>query len=257
MTPSEVTSVLKAATAPANEDRLSCGADALARLAGSGYLPELLHAIRDDANVASHCAEMSYRHPLGFDKMVLIDATPSFLLRLHAWWPESQPEVEHIHNHRFGVASAVLCGYYDMQVFQRSSTGMPMTEYRERTGSDKGTWVLESLGAVRLEPVIKARIGRGAHYALTRDAMHAVTVPQGSLCITLFLAVPDTVGIRSETRVFARAGCTARRPGISRGLATDQYRKQLDAVAAELTLSPTASAGATAGSRGGCSCPDL
>ena len=81
--------------------------------------PELVQAI----------ARRSYRHTLGFDKLVLLDPGVTltdgsrgfgFHLRLHIWWPGSNsgvPVVEGMHEHTFDFVSTVLAGAIENQRF--------------------------------------------------------------------------------------------------------------------------------------------
>lgn len=236
MTPAEAAHLVRA-TLDDNSGG-DAGTTALVSLMSSVSLPEFLASIRDSEQIVSHCAPMSHRHPLGFDKIMLLDAAPAFLLRLHTWWPGDHYGVEHIHNHRFEVASAVVRGRYDMQVFQESAGGVHMTEYYERSTPDDDEWVMTAHRNVRLRPTISIRIAQGSGYALTADALHRVTVPQEELCVTLFLALPGVAGTASETRIFALPEVTTGRPAVKHTYTDDEYRRQLDKVIASLSRLP-------------------
>ena len=79
-----------------------------------GHVSELLKLVHTCSNVAADCAGKSYLHPLGFHKLMLVNASPLFELRIHAWRPTYTVGVDHIHNHRFGFVSSVIRGGYDM-----------------------------------------------------------------------------------------------------------------------------------------------
>ena len=79
-------------------------------LAQSSRLVELLQSLHGDLQAAATCAQQSYLHPLGFHRLMLIDASPLFELRCHVWWPDASPGVDHVHNHRFAFISAVVRG---------------------------------------------------------------------------------------------------------------------------------------------------
>jgi hypothetical protein len=236
MTPAEAARLVRA-TLDGNSsgDR---GTKALVSLMSSVSLPEFLASIRDSAQIVSHSAPMSHRHPLGFDKIMLLDASPAFLLRLHTWWPGDHYGVEHIHNHRYEVASAVIRGCYDMQVFEEAAGGVHMTEYYERSTPDDDEWVMKAHRNVRLRPTISVRIGQGSGYTLTADALHRVTVPQEELCITLFLALPGVAGVAPGTRIFALPDVTARGLRVKHTYTADEYQRQLDKVIALLSRLP-------------------
>jgi hypothetical protein len=215
-------------------------------IANSSRIISFLSAIRDSAPSVAHCAPLSHRHPLGFEKIMLIDAEPHFILRLHAWRQGSERGVEHVHNHRFMMATAVLRGHYDMQVFRPSTAGIPVVEYRESTGPDGKTWCLDPVGAARLQLLTSARISQGSVYGLAVDALHRVTVPSGTLCITLFLATLASSGIAPTTRVFTAPGQPTAAQTRVKPLSGDDYRRLLDGIVEVLTALPAGSVASTA-----------
>lgn len=218
-----------------NNDEVDAGTAALSRLVNSGRVPDLLRSIRDSAHVVSRYAPESYRHPLGFDKITLLDASPAFMLRLHTWWPEDHHGTEHVHNHRFDLASAVLRGSYEMQVFQEAENGVLMTEYREHSAPSDTEWIMNVCGSSYLRSLVSARIAQGSGYALAADVLHRVIVPHEALCVTLFLALPGETGIGQETRIFAASNDVARHPGTKHAFTTQEYRRHLDKVSTLLT----------------------
>ena len=220
-------------TRPDGVTTLDSAAAVLARLADPGQLLEIIRSIRDDPALVRQCAAASGRHPLGHDKIVLITHS-AFHLRVHVWWPDRAPGVEHVHHHRFGVATTVVRGYYDMQVFHRAAAGISMTEYRQHSNAEAQEWYLESAGTARLRLLATARIAAGAGYILPADALHRVLVPRGSLCLTLFLAVMNAAGTPEQTRVFAMPETAA--PSLVRAarLSPGAYLRLLDAIAMEL-----------------------
>ena len=204
-------------------------------LAGGEQLPGIISAIRDDPAAVRRCAAQSLRHPLGHDKIMLIDTDPSFRLRIHAWWPSRTPGAEHVHHHRFGLATTVLRGQYDMQIFQRATSGLQMIEYRQNASADSEEWYLHPAGIAHLRLLTTARVVAGASYTLPPDALHRVIVPRDGLCLTLFLAVVANVDLSVETRVFASPESDAPALVNSPALTEDDYRRRLDAIIGELT----------------------
>jgi hypothetical protein len=116
------------------EDSEQAALAVMSSLADPAHLSELLKSVHANSNVAADCAGKSYLHPLGFHKLMLVDAPPLFELRIHAWRPTYTLGVDHIHNHRFGFVSSVIRGGYDMQIFQTGNNGTPMHEYRGTMG---------------------------------------------------------------------------------------------------------------------------
>jgi hypothetical protein len=220
------------ARAPATVGASSAAMDELRGLAEPRSVAALLEsALRDDARAAFH-AGLSYTHPLGFEKIILIDAEREFALRLHVWWPTGEPEVEHVHNHRFGFASVILAGGFTMRTFAVSPDGDDMVEYREAVADTPPAWQLERIGENRLVTASESRLGRGAGYALAAQTLHQIAVTPGTLCITMFL---QTAVISSATRVFALPGPNETQVRAKRPMSVQSYRAQLDAVLAALT----------------------
>ena len=219
------------AQAPVTAGASSVAMDELRALAEPHRVTALLEEVlRDDAHAARH-AGLSYTHPLGFEKIILIDAEPDFALRLHAWWPTGTPEVEHIHDHRFGFATTILAGGYTMRTFAISPDGDEMAEYREESAGTRPAWRLERVGENRLIVASESRLGRGANYALAAQTLHQVDVTPGTLCITMFL---QTRVIGSATRVFALPERHEPPVRAKRPMSVQSYRAQLDAVLAAL-----------------------
>jgi len=201
-------------------------------LAHSPHLTQLLRSLIDDTEAAERCANWSYLHPLGFHKLMLVNAAPLFDLRLHVWWPDSQPGVDHIHNHRFALASAIVRGGYNMQLFQADPDGAPMMEYREMISPDGG-WNLTPVGPAGLRQLTSVNLGPGASYGLATSALHRVDVVPGSLCVTLVLRTTHAADL--ATRVFARPGQAVSRSIPAREMSRNSYRRQLAALVGELT----------------------
>jgi hypothetical protein len=236
MTPSEAAGIV--APAIAREVTTSQAADAamtaLRQIADNPGIGEFLRAARDDA-AAAGCAAQSYRHPLGFESIMLIDKPPEFRLRLHAWWPDDVPGMEHVHNHRFMLATVVLLGGYDMQIYQLGHSGIPMDEYSEHSGQDGESWSLDYVGTARLRLLASTFISTGSGYALTTDALHRVKVPHGRLCVTLSLAAPAAPATHVDTHVFASPGGAAPARSWKRPFSLAGYQRRLDSIAAELS----------------------
>jgi endonuclease/exonuclease/phosphatase family metal-dependent hydrolase len=237
MDPAEATRVVMTAlnAPPRGMDGLGAAAAAVSTLADHARLLGLVRAICDDPAAVKRCAAVSVRHPLGHDKIMLLDTDPSFRLRLHAWWPDSEPRVEHVHNHRFEFATSVVSGHYGMQIFQLVTTGGTlMTEYRQHASDDSGEWYLDRAGNAYLRLLATAKITPGAGYTLVQDALHRVMVPRDSFCLTLFLAIVANADLSVATRVFAPPGSPAPALVKSTALTADGYRRRLDGIIAEL-----------------------
>lgn len=200
-------------------------------LAQSSRLVALLRLLHGDPQAIATCARQSYLHPLGFHKLMLVNAAPQFELRCHVWWPDSTPGVDHVHNHRFAFISAVVRGGYRMQVFQTDQTGTPALEYREMADPGIG-WYLKPTGIAHLRLLSSVQHDPGTSYALAADTLHRVIVPAGALCVTLVLR---TALSGSITRVFAKPGTVSLTTTPVKIMSSADYRRQLEALLVELT----------------------
>lgn len=196
-------------------------------LAQPSILGGLLGSLRASVRAVDGCAALSYHHPLGFDKLALIDAEPQFMLRLHAWWPGRTRGVEHVHNHRFGLATSIVRGGYEMQIYRPARTGRRMVEYREGLSPGTADWKLKPGNAAHLQLITRIRLSKGAGYALPANTLHRLVVAPGTLCVTLFL---ETQIVGSKTKVFAEADQAAPAFTPKHALSSDVYLRRLDAV---------------------------
>lgn len=213
------------------EDSGQAALEVMSSLADPSHLSELLKSVHANSNVAADCAGKSYLHPLGFHKLMLVNASPLFELRIHAWRPMYTMGVDHIHNHRFGFVSSVIRGGYDMQIFQAGNNGTPMHEYREVADPRSG-WHLEQWGSAQLQLLTSVRLRQGTSYALAAETLHQVTVPEGTHCVTLLLR---TTATSSTTRVFVKPGQEVQTLIPIVFMSQEEYRRQLELVLDELT----------------------
>jgi hypothetical protein len=193
-------------------------------------LAELLLSLSKVDKAIAACAERSFRHPLGFSKLTLIDALPLFNLRVHVWWPGDEGGVDHVHNHRFSFVSGVACGSYDMQLYEQDPAGSPVIEYCENVSPELG-WRLDHVAATRIRPLTTIRLKPGTSYALPAETLHRVTVKRTVPCVTLFL---QTTVSRSTTQVFIKPGEPIPSQTPKEPYSGDDYRRQLESILALL-----------------------
>lgn len=216
-----------------DHDRSAALLDAVSALDQPSVLAALLESIcRDPAMIAAGAAR-SFRHPLGFNKLTLIDALPMFMLRVHAWWPNESTCVDHVHNHRFEFASTVVRGEYRMDLYRQESSGIPVTEYCEQVNPEFG-WRLSHVGSAHLRPLAAFRLSEGTAYTLPSDALHRVTVSRQTSCVTLFLQ--GTIS-RNATQVFVDPHAPLPRRTPKKALTAATYRCELGNVLDELARS--------------------
>jgi hypothetical protein len=211
--------------------------ETLTAIAEPSSLAKLIQSVASDSRTAKSCAAESFRHPLGFDKVVLLNCSPLFTLRAHVWWPTATIGVEHIHNHRFSFFSYVLRGGYTMETFEPADeSGMQVTEYEERL-AENGSWQLRPLGLTYLRPIAAQVVEQGNGYELAAKDLHRVTVRPGAMCMTLFLQATPTC---RETRVFASPQEEAPNRTEKDPFSVQLYRDKLDSIISEIAGRSTA-----------------
>jgi hypothetical protein len=219
-------------TARSNDDTQRAALEAISLLASPERVSALLSSLRSSTQGLDDRTMLSYRHALGFDKLTLINAAPSFVLRIHAWWPERNRGTEHIHDHRFVLASAILRGGYDMHSFTPDIAGEPMSEFREQLSDPSADWRLYPVGSAHLRLLGTTKLIQGVSYSQAADTLHQVVVTPETLCLTLFL---ETAAISSTTRIFSEARINHSVTVPKQILTTEEYLQLLDAVLAEIT----------------------
>ncbi|MEU9485169.1 hypothetical protein AB0D83_16110 [Streptomyces decoyicus] len=147
----------------------------------------------------AECTRLSYRHVLGFDKLLLLAGAPRFMLRVHFWHGRTGPVPEDIHNHRCAIASAVVRGRVRMECYEAAADGVPATAYRETIDGPGGAWRLRRVGDARLRLMCTEQYGPGRSYGLAARTLHRVVSEEPT--VTLFL---ETAPQRSVTDVYVR-----------------------------------------------------
>ncbi|MFE0101881.1 hypothetical protein [Streptomyces sp. NPDC059009] len=211
---------------------MGAACSAVAELGSRERLVPLLRDLAAGAGDPAGCARLSYRHVLGFDKLLLVDGGPCRMLRAHIWHPGVRTESrEDIHNHRSPLASHVVRGALGMELYETAPEGsIPASWYRESLSAREGDWLLEPAGPARLRLTQVARYGAGSGYALPPYALHRAWCASAGPTVTLFL---ETGSVRRRyTDVFAASG--VRRGGTAvpkRPLAAAEYLAELGTLA--------------------------
>ncbi|GGR96906.1 hypothetical protein GCM10010252_39440 [Streptomyces aureoverticillatus] len=182
----------------------------VAELGSPERLLALVAELASGAGDPSGCARLSYRHILGFDKLLLIDVGTRHMLRAHVWHPGShRAGREDIHNHRSPLASYVVRGALGMELYETAGDGpLAAARYRESLSEEAGDWLLEPAGRTRLRLTQTAEYAAGSGYALPSYALHRAWCASPGTAVTLFLETG--VGRRRYTDVFT-GGASGRR----------------------------------------------
>ncbi|MFE1772285.1 hypothetical protein [Streptomyces sp. NPDC059008] len=173
---------------------------AIARLARPDTLGPLVRRLSVGGADLAECTRLSYRHVLGFDKLLLLSGAPRFMLRVHFWHGRTGAVPEDIHNHRCAIASAVVRGRVRMECYEPAPYGMPAVAYRETIDGPGGAWRLRRVGDARLRLLRTERFGAGRSYGLDARTLHRVVSEQPT--VTLFL---ETAAQRAATDVYVRS----------------------------------------------------
>ncbi|KUM76073.1 hypothetical protein [Streptomyces curacoi] len=168
-------------------------------------LSALIAELASGAGDPEGCARLSYRHVLGFDKLLLIDGGPRHMLRAHVWHPGvGAIGEEDIHNHRSPLASYVVRGRLAMELYEVHDDGIEAARYEESLSERSADWVLEPAGAARLRLTHMGQYAAGSSYALPAHTLHRAWCDTDVPTVTLFLETGD--GRRRHTDVFTAAG---------------------------------------------------
>ncbi|MET9830272.1 hypothetical protein ABZ078_13325 [Streptomyces sp. NPDC006385] len=183
---------------------------AVTELSAPDRLLELIAELASGEGDPQGCARLSYRHVLGFDKLLLIDGGPRHMLRAHVWHPGAGAiGEEDIHNHRSPLASYVVRGRLAMELYETvdgddGADGIAATRYEESLAGGSADWVLEPAGAARLRLTHVGQYAAGSSYALPAHTLHRAWCDTDVPTVTLFLETG--VGRRRHTDVFTTAG---------------------------------------------------
>ncbi|WP_128380605.1 hypothetical protein [Streptomyces cavernae] len=180
--------------------------EVIAELGSPERLLELVAELASGEGDPEGCARLSYRHVLGFDKLLLVDAGPRHMLRAHVWHPvRGEPGKEDIHNHRSALASYIVRGRLAMELYEpRRDGGLAAARYRESLSQRSADWLLEPAGAARLRLTQVAQYTAGSTYALPPHTLHRAWCDTREPTVTLFLETGN--GRRDNTDVFTAAG---------------------------------------------------
>ncbi|MGY4972352.1 hypothetical protein ACWGCC_24655 [Streptomyces nigrescens] len=174
--------------------------EVIAQLAHPGTLGPLVRRLSVGDLELAECVRLSYRHVLGFDKLLLLPGAPRFMLRVHFWHGTAGAVSEDIHNHRCAIASAVVRGSVRMECYQPAADGVPAVAYRESIDGPGGAWRLRRVGEARLRLLHSEQYGAGRSYGLAARTLHRVVSEEPT--VTLFL---ETAPQRSVTDVYVRS----------------------------------------------------
>ncbi|MEW2573306.1 hypothetical protein [Streptomyces sp. NPDC047070] len=220
-------------------ERMAAARTVVAELGSPDRLLELIAELASGEGDPHGCARLSYRHVLGFDKLLLIDDGPRHMLRAHLWHPgRGAIGKEDIHNHRSPLASSVVRGRLAMELYAPRGDvrgadttidgGIEADRYQESLADGSADWLLEPAGPARLRLTQVAEYAAGSSYALPAHTLHRAWCDTAEPTVTLFLETGNER--RRHTDVYTAAGP---HPGTvpKVPLDVDDYLGELDALA--------------------------
>lgn len=192
----------------AESERVAAARSVVTELGPAERLLELVTDLASGAGDPRGCARLSYRHVLGFDKLLLIDDGPRHMLRAHLWHRGSGAiGEEDVHNHRSALASYIVRGRLSMELYEAgggADDGIPATRYEESLSDRTADWLLAPAGPARLRLTQVGQYAAGSAYALPAHTLHRAWCDTDGPTVTLFLETgPER---RSRTDVFTAAG---------------------------------------------------
>ena len=157
-------------------------------------LVKRLRNLCDDESVLDIIASRSYRHPNGFDKIVLKyhgKGLPS--LRLHIWWNATQ-DVNDVHNHPWDFKSSVISGAIENRVFvtrkskPASHAGDIYNHYKIHHSKLYGIKEVVFVDKCELQETVLSRYESGQSYFQRSNTVHTVSpISKSGVCSTLVL----------------------------------------------------------------------
>ncbi|MFI1421214.1 hypothetical protein ACH4VX_25215 [Streptomyces sp. NPDC020731] len=187
-------------------DRVAAAGAVVAELGADDRLSELVTELAHGEGDLEGRARLSYRHVLGFDKLLLVDAGPRHMLRVHLWHAGAGGTgKEDIHNHRCALASHIVRGRLCMELYEAGGAGgIEATRYEESLADGSANWLLTPAGPARLRLSHTGHYAAGSTYALPAHTLHRAWCDTRTPTVTLFLETG--AGRRRHTDVFTAAG---------------------------------------------------
>lgn len=155
-----------------------------------------------DGENAGENAARSYPHANGFVKLHLGACGPPGCKLLLHYWPagSSTATSEHIHDHRWPLATWIAYGSYRLETFSLASDGERYNVYKYESADEKPAFELTPYGDERLRQDFDGFVGRGTRFFQDSRAIHRVSRVDSEPILTFFL---QGSAEKDSTNVFA------------------------------------------------------
>ena len=117
------------ATGLSDETRSTGWRTALETFAAGTTLRDLVAPILANDELVRDVARLSYKHNLGFDKIILLRDEFDAMIKLDVWWPDHRVN-DNIHSHRWDFSSIVLAGRLNLKHFSPARSSEEVQVYR-------------------------------------------------------------------------------------------------------------------------------
>lgn len=146
-------------------------------------LRNVVQTVLSNETLFDQVARASYRHPNGFDKLILFRDASGAMIKLDAWWSDDDQWGE-IHNHRFDFSSIVMSGALQFRHYLESNDGSMEEQRSYRVTDPTSTDHLVSR-PIRLTQAWEGSMESGSSYDLECHMYHMARGTVGRDTITL------------------------------------------------------------------------
>ncbi|RZV34821.1 MAG: hypothetical protein EX272_11900 [Chromatiales bacterium] len=198
----------------------------LEKLLEAGAFSDFLYSLAENDVALRDMATKSYRHPNGYDKLVLISPNEfpvPYELRLHHWLEEGSGSESDIHNHGWDFASHIVFGSLNCEEFERAESG---TSYRkiEYLRQNQGSFSFSEGASCDLDMTKSFILKSGETYFQPRGVLHRVSssTKVGTCTMVLQGATESTVADN-----YIRPSGAAPQPKSLQKMSMQEYRLKL------------------------------
>jgi hypothetical protein len=143
-----------------------------------------------DSNYLNSVCGVSYNHPNGFAKIVLVDKTPAWALRLHIWRAPVPKHQNDIHNHCGYLVSRVIRGELINEIYEECERGSGDRYFLYEDVLERSVHKLSYVGMRSLIAKSSEVVSGGASYYLDGPVIHRTVPSRDFPLITLVLQGP-------------------------------------------------------------------
>lgn len=146
---------------------------------------DICKEVLGDTGLLRAMAARSYRHPNGFDKLILLRDDRGALIKFDVWW-EGDTDWGRIHDHRFDFSSLVFAG--SLQLRHYLPAKLPDAEcvdvYRLSVPQRENDLVPRRQGLIK---VWEGAVPAGTHYDMDCNMFHQATGTGDRMTATLVI----------------------------------------------------------------------